>query len=263
MNVILLFIANILVPILAGIIYFFMAKYIKYIAPLRQLVTGRITYQGAFWGFIFFGFFLMTRPLQILLGPHPMPLIINNIREFFMIGLFAPTVFIGLMSLSLGYEKITKRFIISIFVICLFLAVTFTLVNIFAIGGSIKIFKIGCYDIYDGKWFHKSNPNMKLMSVLFIIRLLDPVMIMVIAGTVTLWRSITFSKESIYDNMPKKLLFQAFAVFSFGFSMLFCGFMVIFWNIPNQWWIYYVGALMAGIFEIISLKIPLKRKVKI
>jgi two-component system response regulator YesN len=258
-----LFIGNIVMPVLAGMVYFFMAGYIKYIAPMRLLVTGRITYQGAFWGFIFFGIFLMTRPFQILIGPHPVPLIINNIREFFMIGLFSPAVFIGLLSFSLGHEKITKRFIVSVFVLCFGLAGIFAIVNVFAIGGSKEIFKVGKYVAYDGIWFHKSNPNKSLMPVLFVIRFLNPVMMMIIAGSISLWRSITFPKKSIYDNMPKKLLFQSFAVFSFGFSMLFCGFMFIFWNIPNQWWIYYAGALMAGFFEIISLNISLKKEVKI
>ncbi len=258
-----LFIANIIVPVLAGMVYFFMAGYIKYIAPMRLLVTGRVTYKGAFWGFIFFGVFLMTRPLQILLGPHPVPLIINNIREFLMIGLFSPAVFIGLLSFSLGHEKITKKFIIIIFSGCLLLAVLFAVINVFAVGGSKEIFKIGKYVVYDGIWFHETNPNRRLMPILFVIRFLSPVMMMIIAGTISLRRSVTFPKDTIYDNMPKKLLFQSFAVFSFGLSMLFCGFTFIFWNIPNQWWIYYAGALMAGIFEIISLKISLKKEVKI
>ncbi|MFH1239467.1 MAG: hypothetical protein V1653_05060 [bacterium] len=255
----LLILANIVVPILCGIIYFLLAKHIAYIAPLRKIVTGDKTYKWAYWGFIFFGVFLMTRPLQILLGPHPMPLIINNIREFFMLGLFTPAVFLGLASFSLGYKKIDKRLVKTVFSLCFFLAVTFMVVNIFAIGGSMEIFKMGNYLVYDGKWFHPSNPRLDLMPVLFIIRLIDPVFFMLIIGIVAMWSSLTYPKETVYTNMRKKLFFQALAVWSYGFSMLFTGVMVILWKIPNQWWMYYLGALMAGVFESISLSFPLHK----
>lgn len=260
MNVTLLIIANVIVPFICGIVYFLLAKYIKYLAPMRRLITGDITYKGAYWGFIFFGIYLMTRPLQILLGPHPMPLIINNIREFFMIGLFAPAVFIGLSSFALGYRKINKKFVIVVLGIGILLAIAFDIVNIYAIGGSMEIFSIKGYPVYDGRWFHPSNPHLNLMPFLFVIRLISPVFFMVSVGAIALFRAATYPEETVYTNMRKKLFFQGVAVWTYGFSMLFCGSMFIFWKIPNQWWIYYVGALAAGIFEAVSLRFPLHKE---
>ena len=254
---------NLIMPLVAGLIYFFLAGYIHYIAPLRKLVTGDITYKGAFWGFIFFGLFLMTRPLQISLGPHPAPLIVNNIREFVMIGLFAPAVFVGLTSFALGFENIRKRTVLMVFGLGIALAIYFALVNVQAIGGSMEIFRVGNYAFYDGKWFDPSNPDPHLMSVLFLIRVTDPVLLMIMLGIFCFWRAVVFPKNSIYDNMPVKLVFQGLAVLSFGLSMLFTGFMVIMWKIPNQWWIYYVGAVMAGVFEAVSLSFPLHKEQKI
>ncbi len=251
-------IANIITPIISGLIYFGLAKYIKHVAPMRKLVIGELTYKGAYWGFICFGIYLMTRPVQILLGPHPMPLVIDNIREFFMLGLFAPAVFIGLVSLAVGHESLSRKFIAVVFSTGIVLAVAFCIVNIFAIGGSKEIFRIGEYIVYDGVWFHELNPHGALMPILFIIRLINPVMFMIVAGVIALERGLTYPKESVYTNMSKKLVFQSFAVFSYGFSMLFCGFMFLFWKIPNQWWLYYVGAIAAGIFEAISLSFPLR-----
>ncbi|MFH1784528.1 MAG: hypothetical protein ABH868_06515 [bacterium] len=259
MNTTLHVIGDIIIPFVCGIFYFLLAKYVKFIAPMRKLVTGDITYRGAYWGFIFFGIYLMTRPLQILLGPHPMPLIINNVREFFMIGLFAPAVFIGLASFALGHKKIHKPLVISMFTMGLILAVLFIIMNIRTIGGSMKIFAIKGYAVYDGRWFHPSNPNVDLMPALFIIRLISPVLIMMVAGTIAFWRSFTYPPTTIYTNMRKKLFFQGLAVWSYGFSMLFCGFMFVFWKIPNQWWMYYVGALGAGVFEAVSLRFPLHK----
>ncbi|MCB4757718.1 MAG: hypothetical protein LHV69_11940 [Elusimicrobia bacterium] len=87
---------NIVIPLLSGMVYFALARYVRHIGPVRTLVTGKLTYDSAYYGFIFFGVYLATRPLQILLGPHPMPLIINIIREFFMIGLFGPAVTVAM-----------------------------------------------------------------------------------------------------------------------------------------------------------------------
>ena len=254
---------NLVMPFIAGLFYFFLARYIAYIAPLRKLVTGDITYKGAFWGFIFFGLFLMTRPLQIALGPHPMSLIVNDIREFIMIGLFAPAVFVGLTSFALGFENIRKQTVLLVFGLGIALAVTFCIVNRLAIGGSMEIFRIGNYSFYDGKWFHSSNPDSHLMPILFIIRVTDPVLFMIMLGIFCFWRAIVFPKNSVYDNMPAKLVFQGLAVMSFGLSMLFTGFMAVIWNIPNQWWIYYLGAILAGVFESVSLSFPLHKEQKI
>lgn len=251
---------DIIAPVIAGIIYFIMARYIKYIAPMRTLVVGEQTYRGAYWGFLFFGLFLITRPLQIVLGPHPMPLIVNNIREFIMIGVFAPAASVGALTFAFGEEKVRPWLVRLIIGFGLFIAVSFLVINIWAVGGAYEIFSIGSYKIYDGLWFHPDNRFSYLMPVLFLLRFLDPVVILVIVGALSLYRGKTYPLESIYTNMPKKLFLQGFAMITFGLSMLFCGFMFLLWNIPNQWWIYYIGAIMAGVFELVGLKYPLSKK---
>src|SRR6478735_1967619 len=107
--------ANIGVPILAGLVYFALARYVKHIGPMRTLVTGKLTYDGAYWGFLILGAYLATRPFQILLGPHPAPLIINCIREFIMIGLFGPAVTVAMLSLVLGSSNLPRIIIRSLF----------------------------------------------------------------------------------------------------------------------------------------------------
>src|SRR2546430_25309 len=75
----------IVVPGLAGITFFALAKFVKHILPLRALVSSPETYQAAFWGFLIFGIYLGLRPVQVLAGPHPWPVIISTIREFLLI----------------------------------------------------------------------------------------------------------------------------------------------------------------------------------
>ena len=76
-------------------------------------------------------------------------------------------------------------------------------------------------------------------------------------------RHYPVEKGAVYDNMPRKLYWLAAAVFAFPVSMLITGILVPFFKIPNQWWIYYLGALIAGLLEAVSLSLPLRRDVQV
>lgn len=257
---------NVGVPVLAGAIYFLLARYVKHIGPMRTLVTGRLTYVGAYWGFLLLGAYLASRPLQILLGPHPMPLIVNSIREFMMIGFFGPAVTVAMLSLVLGSNNLPKTLVRGLFGIGILLAMVFVIVNVNAIGGSEVIFMMGDHPAYDGVWFAGGRgEGAGMMPILFLVRLIDPVMLVFGAGTLVLWHGFNYpiEKKMLYDNMPRKLYFMGAACIAFSLSMLSVGLLYLFADIPNQWWIYYVGALAAGLLETKSLSLPLRRSVQI
>lgn len=257
---------NIVIPLLAGVVFFALARYVAHIAPMRTLVTGQLTYQGASWGFACFGVYLASRPLQILLGPHPLPLVVNNLREFCLMGFFAPAVLVAMLSLCFGSERVTQGAVYSIFGVCFSLAVTFVILNVFAIGGSEVLFRISGYPAYDGLWFKNPSPQgQQLMKVLVVLRTVDPVGLLCIAGGVVLWHASHYpaEKRAIYDNMPKKLYLLAAAVLSFALSMGAVGVLALLGNLPNQWWVYYTGALVSGILESLSLSLPVKHAVHI
>lgn len=257
---------NVGIPILAGMVYLALARYVKYIGPMRTLVTGKLTYDGAYWGFLLLGAYLATRPLQILMGPHPMPLIINCIREFVMIGLFGPAVTVAMMSLCLGSSNVPKVLVRGLFGFGLLTAILFVIVNVKAIGGSEVIFMMGTWPAYDGVWFHGTDGHPSpWMAVLFILRLVNPVFLIFGAGTLVLWHAFNYpiEKRMLYDNMPRKLYFMGVACYAFSLSMLAVGLLYLFKHIPNQWWIYYIGALTAGLLETISLSLPLRKAVQI
>lgn len=260
-----LILANIALPLCAGLTFFALARYAYLIAPLRTLVTGETTYKGAAWGFAFFGAYLITRPLQVLLGPYPMPLVINEVREFCMMGLFAPAVFVAMMSLCFGSDRIPRRFVAAVFGVGGSLGLLFVILNAYAIGGTEVIFHIGSYPAYDGVWFKNPDPRGRaLMSILFVVRLLDPLFLLLLAGVVVFReaRHYPSEKAAVYDNMPKKLYLLSAAVFAFPLSMLVTG-LLVFAGIPNQWWIYYLGALIAGFLEAASLRLPLRKDVQV
>jgi hypothetical protein len=142
----------------------------------------------------------------------------------------------------------------------------FVAINVFAINGSEEIFRIGRWVAYDGVWFKSSDPiHEKLMAILFMIRFIDPVLMVSLAGLLVLWHAQNYpiEKKMLYDNMPRKLRLLGVACFAFSLSMLFVGFLYLFAHISNQWWIYYLGALTSGFLETFSLSMPLKKSVVI
>lgn len=255
---------NVAVPVLAGLVYFLLARYVKHIGPMRTLVTGKLTYTGAYWGFLLLGAYLASRPLQILSGPHPAPLIVNCIREFMMIGFFGPAVTVAMLSLVLGSSNVPKMLVRGLFGIGLLCAAVFVFVNVKAINGSEVIFMVGDWPAHDGVWWKGGQGN-ALMPALFLIRLLDPVLLVFAAGVLVLWHGYNYpiEKKMLYDNMPRKLYYMGAACLAFSISMLSVGLLYLFADIPNQWWIYYVGALAAGLLETKSLSLPLRRAVQI
>jgi two-component system response regulator YesN len=256
---------NLVLPVCAGISFFALAKYSTQIAPMRQLVTGELTYKGAMWGFAFFGAYLITRPLQILLGPYPIPLVINEVREFCMMALFGPAVFVAMMSLCFGSDRIPRKLVVGIFALGTVLGLIFVVLNAHAMGGTQVIFHLGRYPVYDGIWFKTSDPEGRaLMAILVGIRIVDPVLLLMLAGIIVFRhaRHYPAARREVYDNMPKKLYLLSAAVFAFPVSMLITGALVLA-GMPNQWWIYYLGALISGFLEAASLRLSVKRDVQV
>lgn len=257
--------SNVVMPVLAGLVFFAMALYVHRIGPFRTLIAGELTYQGAFWGFLFMGIYLASRPVQILF-PHPWPLIVNNVREFCMIGIFGPAAFLAVLSFVFGHEAVSRRTVWSVGAAGVLLATAFVTINSLVIGGSEPLFHVGRFTAHDGLWF--KNPDLARrawMPALFVIRVVDPILLVLAAGAAAVWRGFHFpaDKKALYDNMPAKLILMGAACASFSLSMLSVGLLFAFAKIPNQWWIYYAGALLAGLLETLSLALPMKKHVQV
>ncbi|MDR0676231.1 MAG: hypothetical protein LBF97_04225 [Elusimicrobiota bacterium] len=254
-------IGNIFIPILVAFIYFIMSFYIKKIQPLRVLIIGEKTYSYAFWIFFSFGLFLIGRPIQILCGNHPAPLIISNIREFIMIAFLAPCVLLTILNQFFFDQEHhftnSKRFIFSIFAFCILLGIFFIYVNITSIAGSREVFKYNILNLeiigFDGNWFFGGHKNFKY---LFIIRLISPIFIMLISGILIFYKAFTYPANSIYQNLPKKFFLLGFSILIFIIFLLATGLLAYFNKSQTQW--YYLGGLLSGILGFISVYIPPK-----
>ena len=257
---------HIVIPGLAGITFFALAKFVKHIAPLRALVSSLQTYKAAYWSFLLFGCYLALRPVQALAGPHPWPMVISNIREFILIAIVGPAMFTAMMTLCFGPEKFNKWKVWPVFVFGAVLAVVYCLTNSKAIGGSEEIAKLGMLTAYDGLWYRNVRENLaQLMRILFIIRLLDPGLLLLVAAGVVMYHAKNYpeAKKKQYDNMPTKLYLMGAAVLVFSLSLIGGSFFYGLKKVPDQWGTYHLVALLAGILETISLSMPVRSEVQV
>lgn len=251
---------NLILPVTAGIISLVIARYIRWLIPMRVLIAGRVTYDALFWGLVLFAIYMLSRPLQVLVGPYPGPLIVCNLREYLFSAIFVPTLFIGALSLSFGYENITKKVIILIYGMGFFVSTVFSLVNLFSMAGEQVLFHIGSWTAYDGNWYAKLftwSPT--LIYVLIGTRFVSPVGFMLAGGIISAYKCLTYPPTTVYNNMPRKLFFISLACFTFAIGLLFAGFLAETLSLTGYWWMFYLGLFLGGLCELISLRLPLRK----
>ena len=123
--------------------------------------------------------------------------------------LFAPAVFVAMMSLCFGSDRIPRKLIFGIFTLGFVLGLVFVVLNARAIGGSEEIFRLGNYPAYDGVWFKANDPNSQaLMSILFVIRFIDPLFLLLLAGVIVFRHARHYPEEkgAVYDNDTEEAL---------------------------------------------------------
>lgn len=257
------FMANLILPVIAGVIGLIIVKYIRYLIPMRVLIAGRVTYNALLWGLVLFTIYMLSRPLQVLLGPYPGPLVICNLREYLFSAIFVPTLFIGSLSFSFGYKSITKKIFILVYGLGFFVSTVFSFVNLFSMDGYQILFQIGKYGVYDGNWYAKlSTWPPTLIYVLIGIRFISPVGFMLMGGIISAYRGLTYPSTTLYNNMPRKLFLISLACFAFAIGLLFAGFLAETLGLTHYWWMFYLGLFSGGLCELISLRLPLRKTIR-
>lgn len=222
---------NILIPILSA---FFLFSFFLYFAFIEESKSVSTKYFTVF--LISFCLFLFGRPLQILSGPHPVPLIINNVRSFIFSAITMPMVILADFS-RLGKDKGQKSRFWPLTILGIILGAVYCIFNSLTTTGSEVIFTIGNFSVLDSMTpnfappFYGREVTNGVYLILAIILFIDSV------GKIRRSRKFK-AKESV--NLNKIYLYNAGKIiFALTF---FCG------TLLHQWWIYYVGSLISVSF---------------
>jgi len=252
-----IFLINIFIPIIAGILYFVMAFEIRKIGKVRKIIFDEIGYKKISNVFLLFGIYFITRPLQNLIGQHPWPMIVNNLRQFFLMGIISPLILVGIFYWDSNDEKLPRSTTITAYLVGFFMAVIFILVNSAAISGSAEIASFGNIKLYDAVWFSDVQKRTELILIHLIAQFISPVGFLILSTAIVRSRRHNYPAESVYNLMPLKWKYLEVGLIVFIVSLIIAGFAAIFGRYYTYLWvIYFVGAIISGMIELKSVKIP-------
>lgn len=248
---------NVLVPLIAGLVYFFMALEIRRVSGIRKIMFGDIGYTKVFYAFLMFGIYFITRPLQNLLGPYPWPLIVNCARQFFLMAVISPAILVGVFHWVPDEKDTTRSTTVAAYVVGFFMALIFILINSVAIDGSKVLSEIGGVTIYDATWFSAGQPRTQLILIHLIAQLVSPVGFLLLAAAYVRHRRHNYALKEVYNLMPHKWKLLEAGLLTFAGSLLIAGTAAFFGQYYTYLWvIYFTGAIVAGLVELKGIKIP-------
>lgn len=223
MNQNLLFLTDVFCPALAGLFFVFYGLY------FLQLSRADEDRHGTGFGFylLFFGVFLMTRPVQLLLGPHPWPLIVNSLRVLIFCGVCGPLLLD--FSLSLSKRRPRTR---ALFAAGLGLGLIHTCFNLLGTTGSQVVFRLGDLTARDTltpamrpPWFGREGT----------------IVITVLAGLLFFGAA---SWLTLGDAHRKKRAGQPYRqLLGFGLGTLVFFLSFILGMVSKAWWFYYLASV--------------------
>ncbi|MCD6121393.1 MAG: helix-turn-helix domain-containing protein [Spirochaetales bacterium] len=218
----LLLIGNIIIPGIASLLCFIFFFYFV-VVDQREPVNAK-----RFAVFLLsFGVFLISRPLQILLGPYPIPLIINDLRLLIFCTITVPMVLIltDKTEDNLQIQKI--RIIISVGFL---FGLVYTVFNILGTKGSYEIFRFGNIIAYDNLSPSHVRPFYGREVTISVTVLMG----IVLSGSVG---------YRIYANRHLKTKEQTKKALYYNLGILIFGLSLILGSIVKKWWIYYSFSL--------------------
>lgn len=217
---------NIVIPILSAVLLLIYFLYFMFIDDSK---SASFRFFRIF--LISFCIFLVGRPIQILSGPHPIPLIINNFRSFMFAAVTIPMIMLA--DFSRPEKPGRTRFWLLIFTGS-FLGGVYWVFNSLTTTGSDVIFYLGSIPVVDSVTPEHAPPyygREVTISVYIAIAAL------LFADSVVKIRRVARHKPETDINRARVYLFNSGKlVFALTF---FLG------SILHQWWIYYVGSLVS------------------
>ncbi|MFH0947400.1 MAG: hypothetical protein V1833_00150 [Elusimicrobiota bacterium] len=251
-----IFLINIVVPIIAGAIYFTMAFEVRKVGKIRQIIFGEIGYKKVFNAFILFGIYFITRPLQNIIGPYPWPMIVNCLRQFFLMAVISPAILVGIFYWDSDEGELSRAVKITSYVVGFLMALIFILVNIAAIDTSKIIASFNGLKLYDAVWFAGSSQKIEFILIHLVSQLISPVGFFILAVAIVRRRRHNYPSGSIYNQMPLKWKYLEIGLEIFIVSMIVAGLAALLGHYYTYLWvIYFAGAIISGLLELKSVKI--------
>ena len=251
------FLVTAFLPVFAGLMYFFMAYEVKRTSKYRSIMFGEIGFKKIAGAFILFGIYFITRPLQNFLGPHPMPLIINSARQFFLMAVIAPSILVAIFHWVPTPSGAPRSSTFAAYAMGALMGIIFVLANSLIATESKLIYSWGIINMFDPVWFSNGKPIVQLVMIHLVCQFVSPVGFLLLAAAYVRHRRHNYQLAHVYNLMPTKWRYLEASLIIFAASFLVAGGAVIFGSYYTYVWaIYFVGAILSGFFAMKSIKLP-------
>lgn len=235
----LLVFSNLIVPLITGL---FLLLYFAYFVIANPSKAPSYRYFIVF--LVGFGIFLFGRPLQLLLGPHPLPLIIVNIRVFILCSVISPAI---ILAAEVSNRNRGPRFRIAIITVCILLGLTYDIFNTLGTNESYRLFEFANMTAFENLTPSGKPP--------FFGREVTIGVQIVTGGVLFLFSFLELLRLRV-ETSAKELLRNKSFLINVGILVFALSFIV--GSVAKQWWIYYatsvVSALLFGGSVLIDVK---------
>jgi hypothetical protein len=237
--------------------YFVMAAEVRRTSKFRSMMFGDIGFKKIEVAFIMFGIYFITRPFQNILGHHPAPLIVNCLRQFFLMAVIAPSILVAIfhwVPMPNGTSYSSK---FAFYTVGILMGIIFILLNTLAVTGSKVLSIWGFITLYDPIWFKSANPPIQLILIHLICQFVSPVGFLLLAATYVRQRRHNYQFANIYNLIPTKWKYLEASLIIFAGSFIIAGLTILFGDYYTYIWvIYFTGSIVSGFFEMKSIKLP-------
>ncbi|MCA6084911.1 hypothetical protein [Candidatus Endomicrobiellum agilis] len=236
-----------------------MAFETKRISKFRSIMFGEIAFKKIELAFIMFGIYFITRPLQNILVWHPLPLMINCARQFFLMAIIAPSILVAIfhwVPMSGGIPRSTK---FAAYIIGGLMGIIFFLLDSIAISGLGVSSSWKIVNVYDLIWVQSGTPIIQIVFIHLICQFVSPMGFLLLAAAYVRHKRHNYQYADVYNLIPTKWKYLEISLIIFAASFFSAGIAAIFGTYrtyPYIWSIYFIGAILSGIFELISIKLP-------
>ncbi|MDR2773014.1 MAG: hypothetical protein LBB93_06060 [Elusimicrobiota bacterium] len=250
------FAITVFLPLLSGMMYFFMAVVVRRVGKYRAIMFGEIGFRKLEFAFAMFGVYFITRPLQNFIGPHPLPMIINSLRQLFLMAFIAPSVLVAIFHWVPTPSGAPKSQKFAAYAVGCFMGIIFVLTNSLLASSSKILYSYRSITIYDAVWAANGAPE-QLILIHLLCQLISPIGFFVLAASYIKHRRHEYKLSYIYNLMPTKWKYLEASLIIFAFSFIVAGIAVTFGSYYTYIWvIYFVGAIISGLFGLRSISLP-------
>jgi two-component system, response regulator YesN len=224
----LLVFSNVVAPLVTGLFFVLCFTYFVVASPskapsFRHFVVFLIS----------FGLFSFGRPLQLLLGAHPIPLIVVNIRVFILCAVIAPAILRAADVFSNQQSTRASRLIV---LPCILLGLTYGVFNTLGTHDSYVLFEIGTFIAYD-------NLTPSHLAPFFGREV--TIGVQCVTGMLLLLISSRRLASLIPHRGGRHLLRDKNFLINLGIVLFSTSFII--GSLAKQWWIYYAASIVTAL----------------